>query len=224
MNAVMDRKSGAVGMDGLVEWIAPRRTALCVIDVQADFAAPDGLMASFGVDMSGVPGAIANAEKLIASAREAGVSVIFVGLETSAETDSPVWAERMRRREGDPEAESNVCRVGTPGAAFYGPQPQPGDAVVMKPKYSAFHATNFAEVLREKGIDTLVVCGLTTECCIGNTVSDAFHRDYHVIIADDASAAYGDDIHRAALSILELNCAILRSTAEIEAVWSKAHG
>ena len=94
----------------------------------------------------------------------------------------------------------------------------------MKPKYSAFHATHLSRLLEERGIDTLVVCGLTTECCIGNTVSDAFHRDYHVVIADDASAAYGDDIHRAALAILELNCAILRSTAEIEAVWRKAHG
>ena len=224
MNAMVDNKAGAAALGALPEWIAPRRTALCVIDVQADFADPNGLMASFGVDMSSVPAAIANMEKLIGAARAADVPVIFIGLETSAETDSPVWTERMHRREGNPEAESNVCRKGTPGAAFYGPQPQAGDTVVMKPKYSAFHATNFAEVLREKGVDTLVVCGLTTECCIDNTVSDAFHRDYHVIIADDASAAYGEDVHRAALAILELNCAILRSTAEIEAAWSKAHG
>jgi len=224
MNTATDSKPGAAGLGDLPEWIAPQRTALCVIDIQADFADPKGLMASFGVDMSAVPGAIANAEALIAAARAASVPVIFIGLETSAETDSPVWIERMRRREGNPEAESNVCRAGTPGAAFYGPQPQPGDVVVMKPKYSAFHATRFAEVLREKGVDTLVVCGLTTECCIDNTVSDAFHRDYHVIIVDDASAAYSEDVHWAALTILELNCAILRSTAEVEAAWSKAHG
>jgi len=224
MNTLMDSNSGAAGPGGLAEWIGPKRTALCVIDIQVDFASPEGLMASFGVDMSGVPAAIENAAKLIAAAREAGVQVIFIGLETSAETDSPVWMERMRRRDGDPEAESKVCRAGTSGAAFYGPQPQPGDVVVMKPKYSAFHATHLSRLLEERGIDTLVVCGLTTECCIGNTVSDAFHRDYHVVIADDASAAYGDDIHRAALAILELNCAILRSTAEIEAVWRKAHG
>lgn len=224
MNAIADSKPEVSGPGGLPEWIAPRRTALCVIDIQVDFADPKGLMAGFGVDMSAVPGAVANTGKLVSAAREVGVPVIFIGLETSAETDSPVWMERMRRREGNPEVESNVCRKGTPGAAFYGPQPQLGDAVVMKPKYSAFHATNFAEILREKNVDTLVVCGLTTECCIDNTVSDAFHRDYHVIIADDASAAYGDDIHRAALAILEMNCAILRSTAEIEAAWRNAHG
>lgn len=205
--------------DALSEWIAPARSALCIIDIQFDFASPDGLMAGYGVDMGDVPGAIANTEKLIAAAREAGVPVIFVGLETRPETDSPVWSERMRRREGDPDSESNVCRAGTPGVAFYGPQPQPGDVVVMKPKYSAFYETDFAEQLSALGVDTLVVCGLTTECCVDCTVRDAFHRDFHVIIAEDACAAYGEDVHAAALKMLELNCAILRPSADIEDVW-----
>ena len=207
--------------DALSEWIAPARSALCIIDIQFDFASPDGLMAGYGVDMGDVPGAIANTEKLIAAARKAGVPVIFVGLETRPETESPVWSERMRRREGDPDAESNVCRAGTPGVAFYGPQPQPGDVVVMKPKYSAFYETDFAEQLAALGVDTLVVCGLTTECCVDCTVRDAFHRDFHVIIAEDACAAYGEDVHAAALKMLELNCAILRPSADIEDVWGE---
>tara|TARA_R110000868_G_scaffold70819_7_gene208021 strand:+ start:25019 stop:25687 length:669 start_codon:yes stop_codon:yes gene_type:complete len=208
-------------VDGLSEWIAPARAALVVIDIQVDFASPDGLLAGFGVDMSAVPAAIANTEKLITAARAAKVPVIFVGLETRPETDSPVWAERMRRRDGDPDAESNICRAGTKGVAFYGPQPQSGDKIVMKPKYSAFYNTNFVEVLSELGVDTLIACGLTTECCIDCTVRDAFHRDYHVIIAEDASAAYGEDVHLAALKLLELNCAVLRSTADIEAAWEE---
>lgn len=207
--------------EGLSEWIAAGRTALCVIDVQVDFASPDGLVAGYGVDMSAVPGAIANVEKLISAARAGGVPVIFIGLETRPETDSPIWKERMRRREGDPEAESNVCRAGSPGVAFYGPQPQPGDVVVMKPKYSAFYATDFDKRLSALGIDTLVVCGLTTECCVDCTVRDAFHRDFHVVIAEDACAAYGQDVHLGALKMLELNCALLHSSSEIEAVWGE---
>ncbi|MAB14442.1 isochorismatase family cysteine hydrolase [Parvibaculum sp.] len=210
------------GIGDLKAWIAPDRTALCVIDIQVDFAAPDGLLAGFGVDMSAVPAAIAKTEGLIATARKAGVPVIFIGLSTSPETDSPSWGEWMRRRHGDPEAESNVCRAGSPGAAFYGPQPQPGDRVVLKPKYSAFYGTDFADVLCDAGVDTLVVCGLTTECCVDCTVRDAFHRDYHVFIADDACAAYGADVHAAALQSLELNCAILKKTADIEGAWENS--
>lgn len=223
MNATSGTKEAVIMSGELRDWIAPSRAALCVIDIQVDFAAPDGLLAGFGVDMSTVPAAIARTERLIASARAAGVPVVFIGLETSPETDSPVWAERMRRRGGDPDVESGVCRAGTPGAAFYGPQPQPGDLVVMKPKYSAFHETGFAAALAGLGVDTLIVCGLTTECCVGNTVGDAFHRDYHVIVAADACAAYGEEVHRAALAIMELNSAVLRSTDEIEAAWSACH-
>jgi ureidoacrylate peracid hydrolase len=152
------------------------------------------------------------------------VQVVFIGLETRPETDSAVWAERVRRRGGYPESESAVCRAGTPGSAFYGPQPEPGDRIVMKPKYSAFHATGFADVLADIGADTLVVCGVTTECCVGNTVSDAFHRDFHVIVAEDACAAYGEEIHRAALAIMELNSAVLCSSAGIVAAWGAHHG
>ena len=71
------------GIGDLKAWIAPDRTALCVIDIQVDFAAPDGLLAGFGVDMSAVPAAIAKTEGLIATARKAGVPVIFIGLSTS---------------------------------------------------------------------------------------------------------------------------------------------
>ncbi|MBA4207939.1 MAG: isochorismatase [Parvibaculum sp.] len=223
MNATDTTMERTGSSSELRDWIAPPHTALCVIDIQVDFASPEGLLAGFGVNMSAVPSAIAKSERLIAAARGAGVPVVFIGLETSPETDSPVWAERMRRRGGDPETESAVCRAGTPGAAFYGPQPQPGDLVVMKPKYSAFHATGFADVLAGIGVDTLVVCGLTTECCVGSTVGDAFHRDYHVIVAEDACAAYGGEIHRAALTIMEMNSAVLRSTADIEAAWGARH-
>lgn len=209
----------AAQVDGLPEWIEPGRTALVVIDIQVDFASPDGLLAGFGVDLSHVPAAIANCEKLIAAARAASVPVIFVGLETRPETDSPVWAERMRRREGDPEAESAICRAGSKGGAFYGPQPQPGDTIVMKPKYSAFYATDFASTLETLGVDTIVACGLTTECCIDCTVRDAFHRDFHVVIVADASAAYDGDMHAAALQMLELNCALIRNTDEIADAW-----
>ena len=67
--------------------------------------------------------------------------------------------------------------------------------------------------------DTLVIAGLTTECCIDSTARDAFERDYHVFIAADAVAAYEPDLHEAALKALELNCAILAASADIAAAW-----
>lgn len=207
---------------GLADWISPRRTALVLIDMQVDFASPDGVLASYGIDMSCVPAVLAKSQALTAAARAAGVPVIFVGLFTSPETDSPAWKERMLRRGGDPDSDSNLCRIGEVGSEFYGPQPLPGEMILEKARYSAFVGTDFDARLKAMGVDTLVVAGLTTECCIDCTVRDAFHLDYHVFIPVDACGAYEDDIHQAALKSLELNCAILTDSEQVGSVWEKA--
>ena len=107
--------SGALGV-GLADWIDPARTAVVIVDMQADFAAPEGPLGLAGIDLTAVPVALAAAERLAEVARTAGVAVIFVGLQTGAETDSPAWAERRRRLGGGGEAA--LCRAGEPGSAF----------------------------------------------------------------------------------------------------------
>lgn len=206
-------------VDGLATWIAPSRTAVLVIDIQVDFASPDGVLGAY-VDMAAVQPAVAAAERLVEAARGAGVPVVFVGLFTAPETDSPSWKERMRRRGGDPDNESALCREGEVGSDFYGPKPQPDELVVKKVRYSGFVGTNLDARLSALGVDTLVVAGLTTECCVDSTVRDAFSLDYHVFVAADACAAYEPDVHAASLKVMELNSAILTDTAAIAHAWS----
>lgn len=216
MNAVT---ANAGVVDGLAGWIAPARTAVVVIDIQVDFAASEGALGAY-IDMAVVQPAVAAAEALVDSARASGVPVVFVGLFTSPETDSPSWKERMRRRGGNADDESALCREGDVGSDFYGPKPQPGEVVVKKARYSGFVGTDLDARLKALGVDTLVVAGLTTECCVDSTVRDAFSLDYHVFVAADACAAYEADIHAASLKVMELNSAILTDTAAIANAWS----
>jgi len=206
----------------LPAWIAPGRTALAVIDIQVDFASPDGLLGQYGVDMGMAAPAVDAASALVAVAREVGVPVVFVGLFTAPETDSPSWNERMRRRGGDPDSEAALCRAGQPGSAFYGPQPADGELVVAKTRYSGFVGTDLDARLKAMGVDTLVVCGLTTECCVAATAADAFDLDYHVFIAADACAAYEPDLHEVALKTMGLNTAILTDSVEVAKAWKEA--
>jgi ureidoacrylate peracid hydrolase len=208
--------------DGLAAWIAPARTALVIIDMQVDFAAPEGRLGQWGVDLSTVPPALEKAQALADSARKAGAPVVFVGLFTRPETDSGAWRERMRRRGGDPDSDSGLCRADDVGSDWYGPKPLPGEAVVQKARYSGFHDAPLDSVLKDLGVDTLVVAGLTTECCVDCTVRDAFHLDYHVFVAADACAAYEADVHTASLKALELNCAILVETDQVITAWEEA--
>ncbi len=199
------------------EWVAPARTALLLVDCQIDFASPDGAMAKAGHDVSAVPAALRNAAMLADAARAAQVPCLFARLTTRAGGESQAFRDWKVRR--GVEREPPLCRAGSLGAEFAGPQPLAGEAVFDKSRYSAFAATGLEAHLREIRRDTLVIAGLTTECCVDSTARDAFERDFHVIIASDAVAAYEPGLHLASLKALELNCALLASSAEIAATW-----
>jgi len=206
------------------DWIAAGRTALLIVDMQVDFAAPEGVIGRMGVDLSTVGPALASAERLAEAARAAAVPVIFVGLSTTPATDSPMWRERMARRGGDPDVESDLCRAGQAGSDFYGPKPVAGELVIEKTRYSAFAGTGLGDRLRARGIDTLILCGLTTECCVDCTARDAFHQDFHVFVPADACAAYEADVHEAALKVMGLNFAILTDVEAVVGAWGRGLG
>lgn len=203
------------------EWVAPTRTALCIIDVQIDFASPDGLLGMYGIDMLVVQPAIDKICQLRSAAEKAGVPVIFIGLATSPDNDSPVWKQWMTRQGRDAETESAICRQGSVGAEFYGCKPRDKDYICWKSRYSAFWQTSLDDYLRQQNIDTLIMSGITTECCVESTVRDAFHHDYHIIVADDCCAAYEDDIHIASLKTMALNFALIAPSEEIKKAWIK---
>ncbi len=197
-------------------WVAPARTALLVIDIQADFAAPDGAMARQGADMTDIAPAVANAQALVAAARAAKVRLVFSRVVTAPRLETAVEREAKTRR-GDHGA--GICIEGSPGAAFLAPLPEDGDTIITKHRYSLFAGNHLGEELKAHGIDTLVLCGLTTECCVASTAWDAFERDFHVVIAADAVAAYQPALHQATLAALALNGAMPAQTEALLAAW-----
>jgi nicotinamidase-related amidase len=203
----------------LAPMIPPLTTALVVIDVQGDFAAPDGAMGYVGVDMSDVEPTIDRIERLIAAARSAGATLVFARVVTRPETDSEAL-KRLYIRKGYGADAVAVCRADTPGAAYYRVAPEPGDIEIQKPLFSSFVGTDLDAQLRAKGVDTLVFTGLTTDCCVDCTARDAFHRNYSCFIVDDACSAYGEDVHSAAMLGLTKNVALAVTAKEVEAAWT----
>jgi ureidoacrylate peracid hydrolase len=196
------------------DWVSPGRTALIVIDCQVDFGAPDGEMARRGADMTAAQAALVEAVSLTDAARAAGVRIVFVRLVTGGESKI---AREAKQRRGDDEPD--LCVEGTRGADFIGPQPRAGDAIVSKIHFSAFARTGLAEQLQAQGVDTLVLAGLTTECCVQASAWDAFEHDFHVFIAGDACAAYQEALHCHALKALEMSGATVAMAAAFAAAW-----
>lgn len=203
----------------LAAMIEPSRTALVVIDVQEDFVGPDGAMARIGLDLSSVGPALDRIERLIAAGRAAGATIAFARVVTSAESDSQAL-RLLNARKGRPPQAIAICREDQPGSAYYRVAPQPGDIETPKRLFNTFHGTRFDEELRARGVDTLVVVGFTTDCCVESTCRDAFHRDYSVFVVSDATDAYGAELHLGALRGLQKNVALLADTQAVLAAWA----
>jgi ureidoacrylate peracid hydrolase len=200
------------------DWIAPNRTALLVIDCQVDFGLPGGEMARRGADMTAPQAAVAKAESLVEVARGAGVPVVFVRLLTHPGGENRIAREAKQRRGDD---EPDLCVEGTRGADFIGPRPKPGEGVISKIRYDAFARTGLADQLHTQGVDTLVLCGLTTECCVASSAWSGFEQDFHIFIAQDACAAYDEGLHRHALKALMLSGAVVAECDEFATAWRK---
>jgi ureidoacrylate peracid hydrolase len=201
------------------DWIAPARTALLLIDCQVDFGAPDGAMARRGMDVTAPQAAMERAGALTDAARAAGVPVVFVRLLTHAGGESRI-AREARARRGDDEPD--LCVEGTHGSDFIGPQPQAGEAIISKTRFSAFAHTGLGDQLHARHVDTLVLAGLTTECCVASSAWDAFERDFHVLVAADACAAYDEGLHRNALKALEMSGATVTAVVDLVGAWKKS--
>jgi nicotinamidase-related amidase len=203
----------------LAEMIEPKRTALVIIDVQRDFGAPDGLYGKVGCDLSRVEPAVDRMIELHDAAHRAGVFTVFVRLETGPDTDS-LPAQERRIRNGM-NSGGRPCPAGSPGADYYRVKPRAGDKEVVKHRYSTFTNTGMEFVLKARpGLDTLVICGLTTECCVDTAVRDAFVRDYHLFLPRDASASYRQDMHDTTFDIFAQYFAIITTTDEITKAWA----
>jgi ureidoacrylate peracid hydrolase len=196
--------------------IKSERTALVLIDCQVDFGAPEGKMARRGADVTGPMAAVGQTQILAAIARSAGVQLAFVRLLTPAGDQNPIPRQAKERRDVLPP---DLCVEGTHGADFIGLQPRSGDIVVSKTRFSAFTRTGLAEQLHTQRIDTLILAGLTTECCIQSSAWAAFEQDFNVFIAQDACAAYEETMHRYAIHALKMSGATITTVSELADSW-----
>lgn len=190
----------------LADKVCPTHTALVVVDMQNDFCADDGFVAKSGRDVSLIQEMTKRLSTLTEHARGAGVRTIFVRCSYSHENNrylSDVWLEQAARRQGGGYTLWPVCQDGTPGAEFYGVAPAPGDLVVIKHRYSAFHGTELDLVLRACGVRTIVLTGVSTHVCVETTAREAFVRYFYTVVVGDCSAAYSRDEHETALRIID---------------------
>jgi len=180
---------------------------LIVVDIQGHPSVP---MGSAGIPhMGGYRELVANAERLVAAARENDVPVVFFqevhrpsGLDIGRETDG---AESMHCVEGD--LSTGLWPTLTP---------LPHEPHIVKRRYSCFIGTELEIVLRGLHASTLVLIGGLTDVCVHYTFADAHQRDFYTRVVEDAVAGSSLPAHDASLAAMEyLQAGARRTTAEI---------
>jgi nicotinamidase-related amidase len=202
-----------------VDW---ERAALLIIDMQRDFLEPGGFGESLGNDVSLLAAAVAPCRAVLAVARAAGLLVIHTreGHLPDLSDAPPAKVERgaPRMRIGDPGPMGRILIRGEPGHSIV-PELAPiaDEPVIDKPGKGAFYGTELETVLRERRIESLLVCGVTTEVCVNTTVREANDRGYRCIVLADCCASYFPEFHSSGLAMIKAQGGIFGWVSSSEA-------
>jgi len=182
--------------------------ALIIIDMQRDFLEPGGFGETLGNDVSLLNAAVPPLKQVLAAARKAGMLIIHTREGHRPDlSDAPkhkVERGEPSLRIGAPGPMGRILVRGEPGhdiiPALY---PAPGEPVIDKPGKGAFYQTDLELMLKNREIDTLLVCGVTTEVCVNTTVREANDRGFRCIVLSDCCASYFPEFHAAGLAMIK---------------------
>jgi len=186
----------------------PATTALVIIDMQRDFVMPGGFGEALGNDVKQLQVAIEPTRTILDAARKAGMLVIHTreGHRPDLSDCPPSKLVRGKgaKRIGDPGPMGRILIRGEVGHDIV-PElyPVAGEVVIDKPGKGAFFATDLELILRDRGIKTLMVCGVTTEVCVNTTVREANDRGYECVVLSDCVGSYFPEFQKAALAMIK---------------------
>jgi biuret amidohydrolase len=185
----------------------PGSTALVIIDMQRDFLEPGGFGAALGNDVSRLAVVVPPLRTLLAAAREVGLPVIHTREGHRADlSDCPPSKLARGHLEvgiGDVGPKGRILVRGEYGHGIIDElAPIAGEVVLDKPGKGAFHATDLELMLRNRGITSLLVTGVTTEVCVHTTVREANDRGFECLVLEDCVGSYFADFHETALRMV----------------------
>jgi nicotinamidase-related amidase len=179
--------------------------ALVVVDMQNDF-----VRAGAPLEVPDARATIPAQQRLLETFRARGLPVVFTRF-LSHEADCLMWLWSPECHPatracwpGHTRSYDDAERLLDCVAVIDELAPAPGELVVDKHGYGAFHGTDLDERLRALGVRSLVVTGTVTQICVEETAREAFHHGYRTTVVSDAVSSYAPDLHAATLKNLAL--------------------
>jgi nicotinamidase-related amidase len=198
------------------------RPALIIVDMQNDFVHPEGYFgqrapeaSAPGIDMAFLMGSVAGVKRLTTAFRQAGRPVVYLAHVVKpdySDAQFPYW------RLGLPGGGNRTfIAEGTWGARIIDDlEPRDGEHLIVKKGFGGFANTPLDTILRNLGVTTCVVSGVTTCVCVSTTIRGGVEHNYRMILVEDAVADSRRDNHDAEIRILSRAFADVRTVAEVE--------
>jgi ureidoacrylate peracid hydrolase len=201
------------------------RSALIIVDMQNDFVHPEGGFAHRArenpeakIDLPFLMGTVPSVGRLAESFRRAGRPVIYIAHVLKpdySDAQFPYW----RATRGSLSGNRTFITEGTWGAQIIDDlKPLPGEHLVVKKGFGGFSNTPLDTILRNLGITTCVVCGVTTCVCVSTTIRGGVEHNYRMILVSDAVAEVHRDTHEAELKTMARVFAEVKTTSEVVAM------
>jgi nicotinamidase-related amidase len=202
------------------------RSALIIVDMQNDFLHVDGSLAQRArehpearIDMPFLMGTIPQVKRLAEAFRAAERPVVYlthVVKPDYSDAAFPYW--RSRRLSSSGPNRSFIVE-GSWGAQIVDElQPLEGEHVVVKKGFGGFSNTPLDTILRNSGVNTCVVSGVTTCVCVSTTIRGGVEHNYRMILASDAVAEVSRETHDSELKTMARVFADVKKTDEVIAM------
>ncbi len=191
----------------------PSRTAVLIVDAQNAELEPEVLEKHPAFARALRERALPAMKQLIDGARGRGAEIIYTVIEALTRDG--------RDRSLDHKLSNILVPRSSPlGQVIPAVAPQDDDIVLPKTSSGVFNSTNLDYVLRNLGVENVIVAGFVTDQCVDMAIRDGADRGYYMICASDACAAYSDERHSGALRAFGGYCRT-QSVAEVLADFTR---